>query len=305
VKPAYSTAHGAAYCGDSSELLHSGIGRRIRGKASLILTSPPYPLNRQKAYGNKQGQSYLDWLATFGPIFHELLAEDGSLVVELGNTWNRGQPTMSTLPLRALMRLQESADFYLCQQFIWHNPARLPSPAQWVTVERIRLKDSHTHVWWMSPSPTPKANNRNVLTEYSAAMKSLLKSGRYNSGARPSEHVISDRGFVSNNQGAIPGSVLSYANTGANSGYHKYCKSIGVKPHPARMPPSLAEFFINFLTEPGDLVVDPFAGSNTTGATAEQLGRRWVSIEKREDYVAGSKGRFAQLIEGERTPTSV
>jgi site-specific DNA-methyltransferase (cytosine-N4-specific) len=53
------------------------------------------------------------------------------------------------------------------------------------------------------------------------------------------------------------------------------------------------EFFIRFLTEPRQLVVDPFAGSNVTGHVAEGLGRRWLSIEINADYVAGSRLRFA------------
>jgi len=60
------------------------------------------------------------------------------------------------------------------------------------------------------------------------------------------------------------------------------------------MQPELAEFFIKFLTNSGDLVLDPFAGSNTTGASAEKLKRKWISIELNEKYVKGSRGRFEQ-----------
>ena len=61
------------------------------------------------------------------------------------------------------------------------------------------------------------------------------------------------------------------------------------------MPMELSSFFIKFLTKPGDLVLDPFAGSNTTGAAAEHLHRRWISVEPNKEYVAGSKGRFLSL----------
>ena len=66
------------------------------------------------------------------------------------------------------------------------------------------------------------------------------------------------------------------------------------------MPIEVPEFFINFLTEPRDLVLDPFAGSNTTGAAAERLRRRWVSIEPNDGYVEGSKGRFEAVQEPAR-----
>src|SRR5208337_1244110 len=99
-------------------------------------------------------------------------------------------------------------DLHLCQQIICHNPARLPGPAAWVNVKRVRLKDSFTHVWWMSRSPTPKADNRRVLTPYSSDMRKLLKTQRYNAGRRPSGHVISERGFLNDHGGAIAPHVI-------------------------------------------------------------------------------------------------
>jgi site-specific DNA-methyltransferase (cytosine-N4-specific) len=163
---------------------------------------------------------------------------------------------------------------------------------QWVNVERIRVKDAYTNVWWMSRTPRPKADNRNILAEYSPSMKKLLRRASYNAGTRPSEHTIGERSFLTNHGGAIPPNVLSVSNTNSSDAYRLYCKEAGLRIHPARMPPALAEFFIRFLTDEGDLVLDPFAGSNTTGATAEELSRRWLSVEPQADYVAGSVGRF-------------
>jgi len=199
---------------------------------------------------------------------------------------------MSTLALEALLAFRKEGKLLLAQQFVCHNPARLPSPAQWVNVERIRVKDAYTHVWWMSRSERPYANNRNVLKPYSESMLQLLKTQRYNAGKRPSEHKIGAKSFLTNNNGAIPSNVLTFTNTANGDPYHLYCRELGLKPHPARMPGGLAEFFISFLTRPGDFVLDPFAGSNTTGAAAERLNRRWVSVEANCDYVSGSRGRF-------------
>jgi len=238
------------------------------------------------------GNTYVDWLAGFADIFKLLLKPRGSVVIELGNAWEKGKPSMSTLALKALMALLERGEFSLCQQLIWYNPARLPSPAQWVNVERIRLKDAYTHLWWMSRTDRPHADNRRVLTEYSDSMKDLLAKQEYNTGKRPSEHKIGEKSFLKNNSGAIPSNVITLANTHSNSEYQTYCREQNLKPHPARMPPGLAEFFIKFLTEPDMLVLDPFAGSNTTGAAAEKLGRRWIAIEPQDDYISGSMGRF-------------
>jgi len=286
--------------GQIERFLDSDAGLDMRGKVKLVFTSPPYPLNRKKRYGNLNGEEYLKWLSALAPRFAELLMDDGSLVVEIGNSWNPGSPTMSTLAIEALLAVLESSNMHLCQQFICHNPARLPSPVQWVNIERVRVKDSFTHVWWMSPSPKPQADNRNVLTEYSPSMKTLLRTKKYNAGRRPSEHVIGDSSFFANNGGAIPPSVLTISNTRSDE-YTRHCKSADIDPHPARMPPELADFFIKFLTKKRNLVFDPFAGSNTTGAVAERLARRWCSVEANPDYVDASLSRFPDAEQPEGT----
>lgn len=289
---AYATAWGRMLHGKSDEILSDGSLARFEGKVNLIFTSPPFPLNRKKRYGNETGESYIRWLCKFGPLFKKMLTPDGSIVIEMGNSWEPGMPVMSTLALRALLDFQVENDLYLCQEFIWQNPAKLPSPAQWVNVERIRVKDSFTKLWWMSPNKKPKASNQRVLQEYSPSMKGLLKRGSYNAGKRPSEHNIGETSFLKNNGGAIPSNVLTYANTLNLDPYQKYCRDNALQLHPARMPIDLAKFFIKFLTEPGDIVLDPFGGSNTTGAAAEELERFWISIEASEEYIEGSRGRF-------------
>lgn len=289
---AYATHWGRMLLGKSDQLLSDGSLSRFEGKVNLIFTSPPFPLNRKKRYGNETGDAYIRWLSAFGPLFKKMLAPDGSIVIEMGNSWEPGMPVMSTLALRALLEFQSSNKLHLCQEFVWQNPAKLPSPAQWVNVKRIRVKDSFTKLWWMSPGQTPKANNKRVLSEYSAAMKDLLKKGSYNSGKRPSEHNISETAFLRDNGGAIPSNVLTYANTHSGDAYQKYCREHQCQLHPARMPAELAKFFIKFLTEPGDIILDPFGGSNTTGAAAEELERYWISIEASKDYIKGSRGRF-------------
>jgi len=291
---AYRTKLGRAYQGTIDSFLQSKTWR-YRGKVQLIFTSPPYPLNRKKKYGNKNGEEFVNWLADFAPRFRELLTPNGSIVIEMGNAWEPGHPVMSTLALRSLLTFLERGQLFLCQSFICDNPARLPGPAQWVNVERIRVKDSFTHVWWMSSVERPKADNRLVLREYSKSMKDLLRTGRYNAGRRPSEHTVGEKSFLTDNAGAIPSNVLTLANTASADPYMEFCKARGLPFHPARMPRGLAEFFIKFLTQEGDRVLDPFSGSNTTGAVAEELGRRWISVEPNAEYIQGSRGRFPSL----------
>ncbi len=292
LKPLYETELGIQYLGDSESIPDSKYFKDLKGKVNLIFTSPPFPLNKKKAYGNLKGDEYLEWLGNFGPIFSELLASDGSIVIEIGNAWEKGTPTMSLLPVQALIELKNSGEFYLCQEFIWNNTSRLPSPIQWVNIERIRVKDAFTRLWWLSNTPKPKANNRNVLTQYSKSMNKLLKNKNYNAGKRPSEHKIGATSFLKQNDGAIPSNVLSLPNTISKDPYLEYCKANNIKYHPARMPPDLAKFFIRFLTDVDDIVLDPFAGSNITGSAAEETGRKWRAIEKQKIYAESSMSRF-------------
>jgi site-specific DNA-methyltransferase (cytosine-N4-specific) len=314
VKEAYRTRNGRMLVARIEDALESSALNDVRGKVDLIFTSPPFPLVRKKRYGNETGEQYLRWLESLAPRLRDLLAPNGSIVIEIGNSWEPGVPVMSTLGLEALLAFKRAGKLHLCQHVICHNPARLPSPAQWVNVKRERLKDSFTNVWWMSRKEHPNADNRRVLLPYSGHMKSLLKSQKYNAGVRPSGHVISKKGFLTDHGGAIapnvirigeddallPESLLQFSGTSADLKYRQYCKDNGLELHPARMQMGLASFFIEFLTKPGDLVLDPFGGSNTTGYAAEMLNRKWISVEASEEYALGSKGRF----EGEKETKS-
>ncbi|MEM7716128.1 MAG: site-specific DNA-methyltransferase [Cyanobacteria bacterium P01_A01_bin.68] len=284
--PYYSTKYGKTYLGDSLKLIKEIPENSI----NLIITSPPFALTRKKEYGNESADKYIEWFLPFANEFQRVLVENGSFVLDLGGAYLRGNPIRSIYQYELLVRLCKEFGFYLAQEFYHYNPSRLPTPAEWVTIRRIRVKDSVNVVWWLSKTPHPKADNRKVLKPYSQSMKKLLKKG-YKPKLRPSGHDISDK-FQKDNQGAIPPNLLEIANTESRSPYLRRCKEAEIKPHPARFPSGFAEFFIKFLTDEHDIVLDPFAGSNTTGSVAETLQRRWMSFEINENYLIGSKYRF-------------
>lgn len=307
----HHTNNGSYHIGDSVQLLTGELLDNFKGKVQLILTSPPYPLNNKKSYGNLKGDSYKEWFVGLAKIFSDLLTPDGSIVIEIGNSWEPHRPVQSLLSLESLLGFVKhpEADLRLCQQFICYNPSRLPSPAQWVTVNRIRATDSYTNIWWMAKSDFPKADNRKVLRPYSDSMLRLLKRQNYNKGRRPSEHVVSEDGFLTDHGGSITQNVFEMeaidhaqnvrlpnafrlSNTVSNDHFMTTCRERGIVPHPARMPIGLASFFIQFLTDPADIVLDPFAGSNTTGFVAETLSRRWISIEAKSDYAEQARIRL-------------
>ena len=128
----HETDSGTYHLGDSAELLGTDLGRELRGRVQLILTSPPFPLNRKKSYGNFAGQEYKEWFVGMAPLFADLLTEDGSIVIEMGNSWVSGRPVQSLLHLESLIGFVNNpgTDLRLCQQFVCFNPSRLPSPAQ-------------------------------------------------------------------------------------------------------------------------------------------------------------------------------
>ena len=295
MEPYFYTPKGRAYLCSIEDFLSSKKAKSLKGKVNLILTSPPFPLVIPKKYGNKVGTEYLNWISDLSVGLAELLTEDGSMVIEIGNAWDKKSPTMSTLPLETLMSIAKSAELNICQQMIWNNPGKLPGPAYWVNILRERVTDSFTHIWWYSKTERPKANNRNVLQPYKSGMERLLARQTYNSGERPSGHRVSEKGFLTENGGSIPQSALNYANTGTDNEYRDWCKSKSIPMHPARMPIAVANFFINFLTDSKDLVLDPFGGSCTTGQSAENLKRRWICVEQEKEYLRGARGRFTNF----------
>lgn len=287
LRPFHKTALGEMVWGDSRAYLFN---EAKPDSVDLIMTSPPFGLVRKKSYGNEDADEYCNWFRPFAEGFKRVLKDDGSLVIDIGGAWVPGQPTRSLYHFKLLVMLVEEYGFHLCQEHYWWNPAKLPTPAEWVNVRRVRVKDAVNSVYWLSKTPFPKANNRRVLAPYSQSMKDLLRKG-YTAKLRPSGHDISEK-FNRDNGGSVPPNLLAIANTESTSRYQEFCRENNIPIHPARFPPQLPEYFIRFLTEPGDTVLDPFGGSCVTGAVAEALRRKWVCCEMSEEYLQGALARF-------------
>lgn len=315
--PAYTSSNGAAYLGDSRDLLEELPANSI----DLVVTSPPFDLAHQKDYGSDWESDYIEWFTEFADKVRPALAPHGSFVIEIGGAFHQGAPARSPYQFELLCQLVNEHGFELAQDFYWHNPTKLPSPAEWVTRRRIRASDAVTHIWWLAKEINeasakesdayrkPEADNRRVLTEYSENQKELMRTGEYNAGERPSGHNISEKGFVTDNRGAIPDNLISATNTGSQSHYHKMCKLYELDKHPARFPREIPEFFIEFLTPnppyggwdrgylEQPIVLDIFGGSNITGKIAEEKDRYWLTFEKDKEHLDTSQVRF--MTQGE------
>ena len=293
-KPLYRTHLGEAYLGDALDLLECLPDESI----DLVMTSPPFALQRQKEYGNMDQNKYVDWLLSFTIEVKRVLKETGSFILDLGGAYHKGRPVRSLYNYRILIRLCDEQGWNLAEEFFWFNPSKLPSPIEWVNKRKIRVKDAVNTIWWLAKTDFPKADITKVLVPYSKRMKLLLQNREkyYLPKKRPSGHNISAR-FNEDKGGAIPPNLLQIPNTESNSQYLRYCKIVKVKPHPARFPQKLPEFFINLLTDIGDTILDIFAGSNTTGAAAESLGRKWIAFEIGQIYLATSAFRFLDKMD--------
>ncbi len=285
-EPFFKTDFGKLYLGDSLEIL-----KEIQDDSiDLVFTSPPYALHFKKEYGNENQDEYVEWFLNFAKEIRRVLKQDGSFVLNIGGTWTPKKPTRSLYIYKLVIAIVEKLNFELLQEFFWYNPAKMPAPAEWVNVRRIRVKDSIEYIFWFGKHSHVKADNKRVLQPYSKDMLRLIKKG-VKSTKRPSGHVINES-FSEDKGGSIPSNVIISGNNESNSNYIKLTKTNNQKIHPARFPSELPKFFINFLTEKDDTVLDPFAGSNTTGQIAESLERKWISIELNESYAENSKLRF-------------
>lgn len=297
IVPFYRTPFGAAYMADSLAVLRALPNSSLQA----VITSPPYALHFKKEYGNADQADYVNWLLPFAREIHRVLRDDGSFVLNIGGSYNPGTPTRSLYHFKLLIALVEEVGFHLAQELFWYNPAKMPTPAEWVNVRRVRVKDAVEYVFWLSKTPWPKANNRNVLKAYSPDMERLVRRG-VRATTRPSGHLIKASFATDAAGGAIPSNVLGdddaptdmlkFGNNAANDAYTLRCREAGLKIHPARFPAALPEFFVKLLTDPDDLILDPFAGSNTTGAVAERLERRWLAVDQVEEYLRASAFRF-------------
>ena len=140
----YETQHGQAINCDSLEYMKSLPDSSI----DLVITSPPYALHFKKEYGNVEKHEYVDWFIPFAKEIKRILKDSGSFVLNIGGSYEKGTPTRSIYQFKLLVALVEQVGFHLAQEGFWYNPAKMPMPAEWVTVRRIRIKDSVEYVWW-------------------------------------------------------------------------------------------------------------------------------------------------------------
>ncbi|MFQ5875727.1 MAG: DNA-methyltransferase [Dehalococcoidia bacterium] len=218
LQPIYATRLGRAYCADAIQVL----ARVPSASIDLVLTSPPYGLHFKKEYGNVAHHQYVEWFLPFAYEIKRILKPAGSFVLNIGGSWVAGAPVRSLYPFRLLIALCDEVGFNLCQEFFWYSLAKMPAPAEWVNVRRIRVKDSVEYIYWLSGGEFPKADNTAVLEEYSDDMRRLIRRG-VKTTKRPSGHSITEK-FSRDRGGSIPANIIQCGNNESNSRYIKMSK---------------------------------------------------------------------------------
>jgi len=270
-------------CGDCLEVV-----RKIDDNSiDLIMTSPPYA-DQIKDYGNGvelfKPNDYITWFLERAKEFYRVLKDTGSFVLNISDKIDGNYQNLYVFKL--VIALCEEVGFHLVRDYIWYNPATPPNVFSKGNLGRT--KKSHEYCFWFSKGESWTFNMDPIRKPYGKDMQKLINGEKTNQGnreanTRPSRHNFDLSHAWSNNGGADPGSVLMLGNTASNSVLHSISKDMGIK-HPARYPEKLAQFFILSGSNEGDIILDPFAGSGTTGVVSKKNGRNFICIDINPDF---------------------
>jgi DNA modification methylase len=263
----------------------------------LCLTSPPYPLAAPRAYGNPNAIEYVDWVCRLLEPIAKHLVPGGSLCLNVSNDiFEPGSPARSLYRERLVIALCERLGLAKLDEFIWHNPTKAPGPTRWASITRQQLNVAWEPVYWFTNAPAlVRADNRRVLQCHAKRHLDLMRVGGEKRTANNGDgaYRLYPGSYGNATPGRIPRNVLSFPHRCASKdAAARAAKAQGLPVHAATMPLPLARFLVDFLTEPGDLVVDPCAGWLTTALAAEDAGCRWLCTEQMGEYVLGASNRF-------------
>lgn len=288
---AFSTDLGVALWGSAEDVFG-----QLEDDICLMMTSPPYPLANQRQYGGVDQKAYVQWLCTTIEPIIKRLKPGGNIVLNLGvDIFEPGSPARSTYVERVTLALCDMG-LSLMDRFIWQNPQKPPGPIQYASLQRVQCNAGYEMCLWFTNSPSEViADNRRVLQPHTEQHKRLIAKGGENRERSFSggAYRVYQGSFGNDTPGRIPRNILTIPHRDMDQAPARaFAREHGIPEHPAPMPTRLAEFFVQFLSEVGDLVVDPFGGMATTGRAAEKHKRRWLVTERCRQYIASAAERF-------------
>ena len=289
---AFSTKLGMCIWGSNLDVL-KGLDEPIH----LYLSSPPFPLARQRAYGNVPAKEWVEWMVRSIEPVAARLAPGGSICIQVSpDIFESGSPARSLYRERMVIAFQEELSLSLLETMVWSNPSKPPSPVEWASKKRIQLNSGYEVIYVFTNNALQSlADNRRVLQPHSERQKALIAAGgerritHYGDGA----YRLREGSFGRVTEGKIPRNVLTLGHSCADTrAARRHAAELGLPAHGAMMPTALPDFLINWLSRPGDLVVDSFSGSGKSGLAAERNGRRWLLMELILQYARVSAEAF-------------
>jgi len=264
---------------------------------AVCITSPPYPLAKARAYGNVTVHEWVDWICRHLEPIIKRLVPGGSLAVNVSNdVFEPGLPSRSTYRERFVIAMEDRFGLHKMDEKIWQNESKAPGPYQWASRKRMQLNTGYEPVYVFCNDPLKSfASNQRVLQPHSAEHLRLIQGGGEKRARTNSDgaYRIRQGAFSNETAGRIPKNVLSFGHADKeNRRLQALARRQGLPPHGASMPLALAIFLVQFLSRPGDLVVDPFGGTLTTAKACEMLGRLWLASEIMAEYVYLGGHRF-------------
>lgn len=290
---AFSTELGVAILG-SNRHVFAGLSEAV----ALCITSPPYPLRVGRSYGNPDLQNYSDFIVRSLEPIVKALQPGGSVVLNCSNDiFEPGSPSRSLYLERMILALHSELGLSLMDRIPWVNRSKPPGPTWWACVNRVQLSSAFEHILWFTNDPHHvKSDNRRVLEPHSDQHKALIAKGGAGRTAQYGDGVyrLRNHSFGNPTPGKIPRNVIERGHRCADTtAVRQIAKHLGLPCHGAMFPTSIPDFFIRFLTEPGELVIDPFSGSGKTGLSAERNARRWMLCDVILEFVRMSAELFS------------
>ena len=246
----------------------------------LILTSPPYADARKNTYGGVHPDNYVEWFMPRADEFLRVLKPTGSFILNIKERVVNGERHTYVLELILEMRRH---GWLWTEEYLWHK--KNSHPGKWPN----RFRDNWERLLQFNKQKQFKMFQDEVMVPVGDWAKSRLKNLSETDRKRDNSRVGSGFGKkISNWVGrdmVYPNNVLHMATECYNQG------------HAATFPVALPEWFTKVFTEPGDLVLDPFAGSGTTCVAAKRLGRRWTGIDTEEEFVRLAEERLEKTMQ--------
>jgi len=251
-------------------------------KVDMIFTSPPYYAMRKNYSGNSDGEvgaihvdDYVDWFLEFTERFMKVLKPDGSFFLNINDKIDKGEIHPVLDELKYKMRKQGWK--LVAKPYIWYKKQSMPTNCKYRAIDR------YEYVFHFSPTNKPKFRADNCRLPHSEVTKRRMKSPVPTIGSR--DGVYEHTTITLNEKGALPHNVVITA-----------AESNPSVLHPAPFHVELAEWFVKIGSDEGDVVLDPFAGSSTTGVASLKHNRKFIGIDLVEFNISFGEKRIQHLL---------